>query len=98
MGLAPHRDGPNEHKAIVQAVLAREADRAVAVLDSHFAGTARILMQGYHCRTPNGGVARRPQAAEARDSGPAGTLSERAAWTVEHAAQHTLVIILQLRE
>lgn len=39
----PHRDAPVEHKAIVQAVLSRDADRAVAVLDQHFAETARIL-------------------------------------------------------
>ena len=43
VAMAPHRDGPAEHKAIVQAVLSRDAEKAVAVLDGHFATTHRIL-------------------------------------------------------
>ena len=43
VAMAPHRDGPAEHKAIMQAVLARDPDRAAEVLDVHFATTQRIL-------------------------------------------------------
>jgi len=43
----PNRDGPAEHRAIFNAVLARDADRAVALLDAHFAETARRLIEAY---------------------------------------------------
>ena len=43
VAMAPHRDGPAEHKAIMQAVLAGDPDRATEVLDGHFATTQKIL-------------------------------------------------------
>jgi DNA-binding GntR family transcriptional regulator len=33
----------DEHRAIMEAVLARDADRAVSLLDRHFEGTARLV-------------------------------------------------------
>lgn len=44
VAMAPHRDGPAEHKAITQAVLSRDADMAATVLDGHFATTQKILL------------------------------------------------------
>lgn len=41
---APSRDIAKEHEEIVRAVLARDADRACALLSEHFAVTARLVL------------------------------------------------------
>jgi DNA-binding GntR family transcriptional regulator len=51
---APHRHGSDEHEAIFQAVLERDADKAVAVLDNHFATTASILLGAYSFGSASG--------------------------------------------
>ncbi len=47
VSMAPHRDAPAEHKEILQAVLARDADLGQAVLDRHFARTQEILVDAW---------------------------------------------------
>ncbi|MFD2138593.1 FCD domain-containing protein [Novosphingobium resinovorum] len=46
------RDLVHEHAAIVEAVLARDADRAVALHNDHLAATARILIDGQELPLP----------------------------------------------
>ena len=41
----PHRDVASEHRAIIEATLNRDADRAVAALESHYRCTAGIVRQ-----------------------------------------------------
>lgn len=41
----PTRDVEAEHRAIQDAVLARDADRAVALLTAHYTATARIILE-----------------------------------------------------
>ncbi len=41
----PHRDVQAEHQAILDAVLARDADKAVALLTAHYTKTAGIILQ-----------------------------------------------------
>jgi DNA-binding GntR family transcriptional regulator len=41
----PDRDVPGEHAAILDAVLARDAARAVAVLTEHYRRTAAVIME-----------------------------------------------------
>jgi DNA-binding GntR family transcriptional regulator len=36
----------DEHRSIMEAVLARDADRAVAILNAHFHGTANLVQGG----------------------------------------------------
>ena len=43
----PHRDGPSEHRSIFNAVLERDAEKAIRLLDQHFAQTAQVLTQEF---------------------------------------------------
>lgn len=52
------RDVPKEHRALADAVLARDADRACELLAAHFEGTTRIML-GAEGMEPAGGAARR---------------------------------------
>ena len=52
------RDVPREHRALADAVLARDADRACELLAAHFEGTTRIML-GAEGMEPAGGAARR---------------------------------------
>jgi GntR family carbon starvation induced transcriptional regulator len=47
----PHRDLPAEHAEIMDATLAREADRAVAALAAHIEQTRDILMENASANT-----------------------------------------------
>lgn len=40
---APHRDTHGEHRIIVEAILARDTERAIALLNTHFQATAAIV-------------------------------------------------------
>ena len=42
--IAPSREASKQHKAILQAILARDADKAAAVLDEYFAFTQELLI------------------------------------------------------
>jgi len=49
--IAPTREASKQHKAILQAILARDADKAAAVLDKYFAFTQELLIAAWTAET-----------------------------------------------
>ncbi|MCC7083291.1 MAG: FCD domain-containing protein [Burkholderiales bacterium] len=56
----------DEHRAIVDAVLARDADRAVALLNRHFDGTARLVHESNAIAAKRPAAGRRPITSRTR--------------------------------
>jgi DNA-binding GntR family transcriptional regulator len=52
---APARDIAGEHRALLDAVIAREADAAVAVLTAHIRRTSDVLLERVADEAPGGG-------------------------------------------
>ncbi|MEV5706183.1 FCD domain-containing protein [Actinoallomurus sp. NPDC052274] len=55
LGTEPDRDLAGEHKALADAALARDADRAATLLRDHIAHTTEILISGVTAASPGNG-------------------------------------------